>query len=160
MQKNIAQIWVHKRRSIGLPNKSTVLETQLLRFAFISQLNPMLPLVALYPAIKQDAEYARNKPDHDVVIMAEVRVHNTEKLLKHANVNCVSELDARPIVYIFFGFFYLPSGELFILSFRVIVCFSFSIHHLQAQIYKGYARKTNLRMVDKMSTDVQQRMCF
>ena len=92
--------------------------------------------------------------------MAEVRVHNTEKLLKHANVNCVSELDARPIVYIFFAFFYLPSGELFILSFRVIVCFSFSIHHLQAQIYKVYARKTTLRNVDKMSTDVQQRMCF
>ena len=45
--------------------KSSVLETQLLRLAFPSQANPTLPLVPLYLAIKKDAEYARNTPDYN-----------------------------------------------------------------------------------------------
>ena len=83
---------------LNLPNKSTVLETQLLRLAFPYQPNPTLTLVPLYFAIMQDTEYIRNKPDHDVMIVAEVCVRNTEKLLKHANVNFVSDLGVRPIV--------------------------------------------------------------
>ena len=54
---------VENRR--GFPNKSTMLETQLLRLVFPSQPNPMLPLVPLYLTIKKDAENARNKPNHD-----------------------------------------------------------------------------------------------
>ena len=35
---------------------------------------------------------------HDVMIVPEVCVHNTEKLLKHANVNFVRDPGVRPIV--------------------------------------------------------------
>ena len=52
----------------------------------------------MYLAYKQDVEYANHKPDHDVMIVVEECVHNTEKLLKHANVNFVIDLGLRPIV--------------------------------------------------------------
>ena len=63
---------------------------QLPRWAFLYPLNPAFAPVP-HPAVKQDAEFARNIRDHVVIIVGKECGHNIEKLLNHANVVFVLE---------------------------------------------------------------------
>ena len=96
---------------------------------------------------------------HDVMIVAEVCVHNTEKFSKHANVNFVSDPGVLPSAGIFFVFFYLPPAKLFILSFRSLCFF-----HFQYTICKHKSAILTLgRQLYAMSTKCRQtcnNVCF
>ena len=102
----------------------------------------------------------RTGPVTIVMIVAEVCVYNTEKLLKHASVNFVSNTGVQPIVWIFFRLLLSTACWVIYTLFQVIVFFSILIHHLQTQICNACAMKITLHNVDKMSAEVQQRMCF
>ena len=89
---------------------------------------------------------------HNVMIVLEVCVHNTAKLLKHANVNFVSDPGVRPIVLIFLS--PLSTACWVIYAFFQIIAF----FHFQYTICKHKSVMLTLeRQLYTMSTKCQQK---